>query len=75
MYFNPKTLITQLQDVVTYIGAKKYFFRVAGFYQKKFRLGFFSNEACSAPLRGTSLAFDAFVNGLFKVVALNESCP
>ena len=30
------------------IGAKKYFFRVARFYQKKFRLGFCSNVADSA---------------------------
>ena len=41
----------------TIIGAKNIFFRVAGFFQKKFPLGFFCNVARSAPLCGTSLAF------------------
>ena len=47
--------VTEL--ILPNIGAKKYFFRVAGFFQKKCQLEFFCNVACSAPLHGTSLAF------------------
>ena len=45
--FCSKSLV-KMNTVLT-IGAKKYFFRVAEFFQKKFRLGFFCNVSCSAP--------------------------
>ena len=57
-------------DVRLYIGAKFFFFRVAEFFLKNFRLWVFCNEACSAPLRGTLLAF---VNNAITFIALGRS--